>query len=69
MDAVNEVVLFEWHVKQYNAVRGITIHLPTRVQYLDIRDTPQNDFDYYRVLSFAANTQWDEFLAAYLGVQ
>jgi hypothetical protein len=69
MDAVNKVVLFEWHVKQYHAVRGITIHLPTRVQYLDTSDTPQNDFDYYRGLSFAANTQWDEFLAAYLDVQ
>ncbi|HEU0293608.1 MAG TPA: clostripain-related cysteine peptidase [Anaerolineales bacterium] len=68
MNAVNDVVLSEWHIKQYKAVRGITIHLPTRVQYLDLPDTPQNDFDYYRDLSFAANTRWDEFLAAYLGV-
>ena len=68
MNAVNEVVLFEWHINKYKAVRGITIHLPTRVQLLDMSDTPQNDFEYYQGLSFAAHTHWDEFLAAYLGV-
>jgi hypothetical protein len=68
MDAVTAVVLDEWHVNAYRDVRGITIYLPHKAQHLDYRATVTNDFDHYRAnLGFAAQTHWDEFLAAYLG--
>jgi hypothetical protein len=67
MDAVRAVVLDEWHVNAYADVHGITIYLPTRVSQLDYSTTPGNDFEFYRAnLGFARQTNWDEFLAAYL---
>ena len=67
MDAVDAVVLDEWHINAYADVRGITIYLPNRVSQLEYHSTPGNDFEYYRAhLGFTRQTHWDEFLAAYL---
>jgi hypothetical protein len=71
MDAVSAAVLHEWHTQPYADAHGISIFLPLRVQDLDDPTTENwNEFDYYRQeLVFAGLTHWDEFLAAYLGVE
>ena len=70
MEAVEGAVLDEWHTQHYAYAHGISIFLPLRVEELDDPSTPEwNEFDYYRnYLTFAELSQWDEFLAAYLGV-
>ena len=67
MDAVNAVMLDEWHVRKYKDVHGIAIFIPTRLSHLDHPDTTVFDANYYHSqLDFAKDTRWDEFLAAYL---
>jgi hypothetical protein len=59
MNAVEEVVLYERHVKTYADAHGITIYHISRVMEKD------SSYDYYRTLDFAQQTGWDEFLDAY----
>jgi hypothetical protein len=68
MDAVDAVVLDEWHATQYHGAHGITIFVPMRVEDLDDPSTPDwNEFDYYRnYLVFSQLTHWDEFLDAFV---
>jgi len=62
MDAVTGVVLSERHGGgKYTDCHGLTIFWPQRRQ-----DLAWYDFDYYPTLRFAASTQWDEFLSAYV---
>jgi hypothetical protein len=68
MDAVNAVVLDEWHVGGYSGAHGITIYIPTRASELNDPTTTVNDFTYYRTLGFSLSTRWDEFLKAYQNV-
>jgi hypothetical protein len=68
MNAVNGVVLDEWHVNAYAGVHGITIWIPTRASELEEATTSVNDFAYYRTLAFSTNTRWDDFLKAYQNV-
>jgi hypothetical protein len=70
MEAVDAVVLDEWHTRPYADAHGISIFLPLTVDELDDPTTLEwNEFDYYRsYLAFARMSHWDEFLAAYLGV-
>ena len=46
---------------KYTDCHGLTIFWPQRRQ-----DLAWYDFDYYPTLRFAASTQWDEFLSAYV---
>jgi hypothetical protein len=71
MDAVNAVVLYEWHKGSYRDAHGIGIFWPKEVADLDEPSSPQwNDFQYYRdYLLFAQLTRWDEFLDAYVNGQ
>jgi hypothetical protein len=63
MDAVDAVVLDEWHRQAFADAHGISIFLPSRATELD-------QFDYYQdKLVFSRLTQWDEFLVAYLNVE
>ena len=59
MAAVDSVILYERHRRGYGDAHGITIHQPdvSRQNY---------DYEYYLTLDFARQTQWDEFLSAYL---
>jgi hypothetical protein len=68
MDAVDAVVLDEWHRTAYHGAHGITIFLPIRVQDLDDPSTPDwNEFYYYRnYLVFSQPTHWDDFLDAFV---
>jgi hypothetical protein len=68
MDAVEAVVLDEWHTKPYHGAHGISIFVPMRVEDLDDSSTPEwNEFDYYRnYLVFGQTTHWDEFLDAFI---
>lgn len=68
LDAMNAVVLYEWHRGRYADAHGIGIFWPRLPADLDEPSSPQwNDFDYYRTyLRFAQLTHWDEFLAAYV---
>lgn len=70
MEAIESVVLDEWHTQHYAYAHGISIFLPLSVAELDDPSTPEwNEFDYYRsYLNFAQLSHWDEFLAAYLEV-
>jgi Clostripain family len=69
MDAMDKVLLYEWHRDFYRGTHGISIFWPQHVRGLDEPSSPHlNDFAYYRdVLEFSAMTHWDEFLAAYAG--
>jgi hypothetical protein len=68
MDAVDAVVLDEWHRTPFKGAHGISIFVPLRVDDLDDPSTPEwNEFDYYRnQLAFAGLTHWDEFLDAFI---
>jgi hypothetical protein len=68
MDAVDTVVLHEWHRRSYPDAHGIGIFWPKVPEDLDEPSSPQwNDFEYYRnYLAFAPLTHWDEFLDAYV---
>jgi len=68
MDAVDAVVLDEWHFKPYRGAHGISIFLPLSVDELDDPATTEwNEFDYYRnYLAFSRLTFWDEFLDAFV---
>lgn len=57
MNAINSVVLDEHHDRPYSGAHGTTIYLMSQA----------NDgyFDFYKSLSFANNTLWDEFLTLY----
>jgi hypothetical protein len=67
MDAVDAVVLYEWHRGKYHDAHGIGIFWPRLAADLDEPSSPQNDFEYYRnELAFSQWTHWDEFLNAYV---
>jgi hypothetical protein len=68
VDAVDTVVLHEWHRRSYPDAHGIGIFWPKVPEDLDEPSSPQwNDFEYYRnYLAFAPLTHWDEFLDAYV---
>jgi hypothetical protein len=60
MDAVDAVVIDEWHTQPYHGAHGISIFLPAAAGDLQ-------DWDYYRnVLRFSELTDWDEFLDAFV---
>lgn len=65
MNAVQSVVLYEWHVNAYSDAHGITIYHISKATQKD------SDYKYYRGLfpypglDFALQTGWDEFLDAY----
>lgn len=66
IDAVEEVVLFEWHRDVYARAYGITIFWPQGPRDLDAPSSPVHDFEYYQgALNFAQDTRWDEFIYAY----
>ena len=68
IDAVNAVVLYEWHRGKYPDAHGIGIFWPRLPADLDEDSSPQiNDFEYYRnMLIFSRLTHWDEFINAYV---
>jgi len=68
MDAIDTVVLHEWHRRSYPDAHGIGIFWPKEPEDLDEPSSPQwNDFEYYRnYLAFAPMSHWDEFLDAYV---
>jgi hypothetical protein len=76
MDAVNSVVLYEWHQKaKYKDAHGIGIFWPRFPQDLDLPSpsTYGNDWDYYYFdgsnrpgLEFSQLTGWDDFLNIYV---
>jgi hypothetical protein len=68
MDAVETVVLDEWHTNPYHGAHGISIFVPMRVEDLDDPSTPEwNEFEYYQdYLVFGQLTHWDEFLDAFI---
>ena len=71
MDAVDTVILYEWHQRSYKDAHGIGIFWPKEVADLDEPSSPQwNDFQYYQdYLAFSPLTHWDEFLDAYVNGQ
>jgi hypothetical protein len=71
MDAVDAVILYEWHQRSYKDTHGIGIFWPKEVADLDEPSSPQwNDFQYYQdYLAFSQLTHWDEFLDAYVNGQ
>jgi hypothetical protein len=71
MNAVDAVVLDEWHTKPYADAHGISIFLPADAADLDDPSTPEwNEFEYYRnQLVFSRLTHWDEFLDAFVNGQ
>lgn len=68
MDAVDAVVLDEWHRQNLADAHGISIFLPATVDDLDDPSTPDwNEFEYYHeYLAFSRLTHWDEFLDAFI---
>lgn len=68
MNAIDGVMLDEWHTKPYHGAHGISIFLPMRAQDLDEASSPEwNDFEYYReMLVFSRLTHWDEFIEAFI---
>ncbi len=76
MDAVNSVVLYEWHQKaKYKDAHGIGIFWPRYPQDLDLPSphTYGYDWDYYYFdgstrpgLEFSQLTGWDDFLDVYV---
>ena len=70
MDAVDTVVLDEWHRQNLADAHGISIFLPATVEDLDDPSTDWNEFKYYREqLAFSRLTHWDEFLNAFINVE
>jgi hypothetical protein len=59
MDAFASVVLHERHVPNYDGSHGITIYQPST-------KNQKVDFAYYLTLDFSQQTNWDEFLKAYI---
>ena len=59
MNAFASVVLHERHVSQYSDAHGITIYGPGR-------SNQKLDYAYFLTLDLAQQTQWDEFLSAYV---
>jgi hypothetical protein len=68
MDAVDAVVLDEWHRQNFADAHGISIFLPATVDDLDDpATTAWNEFEYYReYLVFSRLTHWDEFLDGFI---
>ena len=67
MDAVDAVVLDEWHRRNLAGAHGISIFLPATVADLDDPSTEWDEFEYYReYLVFSRLTHWDEFLDAFI---
>jgi len=76
MDAVNNVVLYEWHQKEkYKDAHGIGIFWPRNPEDLDLPSphTYGYDWDYYYFdgsnrpgLEFSQLTHWDDFLNVYV---
>jgi hypothetical protein len=76
MDAVNNVVVYEWHQKaKYKDAHGIGIFWPRYPQDLDLPSphTYGYDWDYYYFdgsnrpgLEFSRRTGWDDFLDGYV---
>ena len=68
MEAVDAVVLDEWHRQNLADAHGISIFLPATVADLDDPSTEEwNEFEYYRnYLVFSDLTYWDEFLNAFI---
>jgi hypothetical protein len=48
IDAINAVVLYEWHRGKYPDAHGIGIFWPRLPADLDEPSSPKNDFEYYR---------------------
>lgn len=59
MDAVEDVVLHERHVKAYADAHGITIH------HISKASQKAEDYEAYLELDFSQQTGWDEFLDVY----
>lgn len=59
MDAFDDVVLHERHVKTYADAHGITIYQISRFAQQDA------NFPYYQEREFSSYTGWDEFISAY----
>lgn len=67
IDAYDAVVLYEWHMDVFTRVYGTTIYWPNGPRDLDAPSSPTHDFEYYQgELDFAARTNWDEFVLAYV---
>ncbi len=73
MDAVLADVTYDWFRIgridgfTYDRCQGLAIWWPKTRKQLDPSWNPGNDWVYYRTkLAFAAQTHWDEFLAAYV---
>jgi hypothetical protein len=68
MNAIEAVVLDEWHRQNGADAYGISIFLPATVDDLDDPSTETwNEFEYYRnYLVFSDLTHWDEFLDAFI---
>jgi hypothetical protein len=60
MAAVDGVVLDEWHTKAYHGAHGITIYMIEKASQVD------EDHAYYQGLGFSLQTNWDEFIDAYV---
>jgi cysteine peptidase C11 family protein/pre-peptidase/dockerin type I repeat protein len=63
MDAIDAVVLAEGHGSYWPGAHGITIYFPAQPSGWDSAYDGSNDY-----LLFTAETQWDEFLIAYLAL-
>ena len=60
MNAVNGVVLHQYHANNYSETHGITIY------YVSSASGKDSNYSYYRsTIDFALQTGWDEFLDAY----
>jgi hypothetical protein len=67
MEAIDAVILDEWHTQPYHGAHGISIFWPTSEGDLDDPASEWNEFDYYReYLAFSRLTFWDEFLEAFV---
>ncbi len=61
MNAFSSAVLHEHHADEYADSHGITIYAPSTHKQ-------SREYDEFLALNLATETQWDEFLAAYLKV-
>ncbi|MBI3168039.1 MAG: hypothetical protein HYZ22_06145 [Chloroflexi bacterium] len=60
MDALNGIILHQYHTNAYSDSHGITIY------YVSSAAGKDSDYTYYRAtIDFALQTGWDEFLDAY----
>lgn len=60
MDALNGIILHQYHVNGYPDAHGVTIY------YVSSAAGKDSNYTYYRsTIDFALQTAWDEFLDAY----